>query len=107
MPTSNAAITIRMNDYINHSTSSTGPVTLKVKYSDFREMSKRRTFPKIIKDFVTFWTVAKELLNAVEFGNDKKIRLMGLTVSNTEYKIDDRQLRFDFGDEDGNEREGS
>ncbi|MDR1978292.1 MAG: DNA polymerase IV [Synergistaceae bacterium] len=75
-------------------------VTLKVKYADFREMSRRRTLPKAVRNFRTFWTVAKDLLNIVEFGNGKKIRLIGLTVSNAEDETEDRQLRFDFGDEE-------
>jgi DNA polymerase-4 len=74
-------------------------VTLKIKYADFREVSKRRTHQRPIGKFEIFWETAQELLDAVEFGSRKKIRLVGLTVSNTEENImEDRQLRFDFGD---------
>ena len=74
-------------------------LTLKIKYSDFKETSKRRTLPSPIEDFNTFWALALDLLDAVEIG-EQKIRLMGLSVSNaretdeTEY----RQLKFDFGE---------
>jgi DNA polymerase-4 len=79
-------------------------VTLKVKYADFKEMSKRRTLSKPVEDYHTFWSVALDLLAVVEFGEQKKIRLMGLSVSNAG-EADDmegRQLRLDFG-EDGTE----
>jgi DNA polymerase-4 len=78
-------------------------VTLKIKYADFREISKRKTLHNPVKKFDMFWTVAKELLKAVNFGNGKKIRLMGLTMSNAEDEngIGDRQLKLDFGDEEG------
>jgi DNA polymerase-4 len=76
-------------------------VTLKIKYADFRETSKRKTLPKSIKKFDVFWSVSVELLRAVDFGENKKIRLMGLSVSNAEDAdgAEYRQLELDFGDE--------
>jgi DNA polymerase-4 len=77
-------------------------VTLRVKYADFRELSRRRTLPYPIEDMGTLWEVALELLTLVEFGEDAKIRLLGLAVSNAdgEHDADDRQLRLDFGDDE-------
>jgi DNA polymerase-4 len=79
-------------------------VTLKAKYADFRETSKRRTVSNLIEDFRTFWGVAAGLLNAVEFSPQRKIRLMGLYISNAReaYEMEARQLTLDFG-EDGME----
>ena len=79
-------------------------LTLKIKYSDFKETSKRRTLSAPIEDFRTFWAVALDLLGAAEAGqNQKKIRLMGLSVSNAREadEMEYRQLRFDFGERDG------
>jgi DNA polymerase-4 len=75
-------------------------VTLKVKYADFREVSKRRTFSRPIDDFYTFWSVGADLLGAVEFGRQKKIRLMGLSVSGAMEtdEMEDRQLKLEFED---------
>ena len=74
-------------------------ITLKVKYADFREVSKRRTFSKPIEDFYVFWRVALGLLGAVEFSEEKKIRLMGIVISNTsergETEYLQSQLDFD------------
>jgi DNA polymerase-4 len=80
-------------------------VTLKIKYADFREISKRRTFSKPIEDFYTFWSVGIDLLDTVEFDKQKRIRLMGLSVSNARETdgVEDRQLRLDFGEDEAEE----
>jgi DNA polymerase-4 len=77
-------------------------VTLKIKYADFRETSKRKTLAKSIKKFDTFWAVSQELLASIDFGENKKIRLMGLTVGNAEETdiTGYRQLELVFGDEE-------
>jgi DNA polymerase-4 len=76
-------------------------VTLKIKYADFHETSKRKTLAKSIKKFEAFWIISEELLSAVYFGENKRIRLMGLTVSNAEEtdRNEYRQLQLDFEDE--------
>jgi DNA polymerase-4 len=81
-------------------------VTLKVKYADFKEVSKRRTFSRPIEEFYTFWNAAVDLLNAVESCKEKRIRLMGLSISNAREMdgIEDRQLRLNFGEEPRNKR---
>jgi hypothetical protein len=55
-----------------------------------------------VEDFYSFWRIALDLLAAVEFGQQKRIRLMGLYISNAREtnEIDDRQLKLDFGDLD-------
>jgi DNA polymerase-4 len=80
-------------------------VTLKVKYADFKEVSKRRTLSRPVEDFYTFWTMGQDLLSAVEFGQQKKIRLMGLYISNAREtsEIEDRQLKLDFGEDEAEE----
>ena len=73
-------------------------VTLKVKYANFSEISKRRTLSEPIVDFYTFLSLALDLLKAVEFSEQKKIRLMGLVVSNAREtdEMEYRQLTLDF-----------
>jgi DNA polymerase-4 len=80
-------------------------VTLKIKYADFREVSKRRTLSRPVEDFYTFWTMAQDLLDAVEFGKQKKIRLMGLSISNAREtnEMEDRQLKLDFVEDEAEE----
>ena len=83
-------------------------ITLKIKYSDFKEVSKRRTFSKPVEDFYTLWSVALDLLTTVEFDEQKKqkkIRLMGITVSNAMETdvMEYRQLKLDFGEDEAEE----
>jgi len=72
-------------------------VTLKVKYADFTQITRGRTPGGFVAEFDTFWQTARELLAAVEPG-DRKIRLLGLTVSNArELETPEAyQLEFDF-----------
>lgn len=72
-------------------------VTLKIKYSDFDIMTRSLTFPDFIRDYHVFYDTSVNLMNSVNL-NGRKIRLIGLTVSNVELpkKLDARQLRFDF-----------
>ncbi|MDR1483017.1 MAG: DNA polymerase IV [Synergistaceae bacterium] len=75
-------------------------VTLKLKYADFQEMTRRKTLAASIDRFGLFWMVAKELLDSTNIDIERQIRLMGLTVSNTEREQTGyRQLLLDFGDE--------
>ena len=77
-------------------------VTLKIKYADFRESSKRHTCPRPIRGFYTFWNAALSLLDAVESGERRKIRLIGLYISNA-MEADGmgyRQLELDFGEDE-------
>jgi DNA polymerase-4 len=77
-------------------------VTLKIKYEDFREMSKSKTYAQAVKNFDLFLSAAKELLDSVQVESGHKIRLMGLYASNAEDKnnIGHRQLLLDFGDDE-------
>ena len=75
-------------------------ITLKVKYADFKEMSRRRTLLEAVERFDVFWRVALELLGAALASSDRKIRLMGLSVSNAPEAsaLKYRQTLLDFGD---------
>ena len=80
-------------------------VTLKIKYADFKEVSKRRTLSEPVEDYYTFWKMALELLETVEFNRQKKVRLMGLTVSNASDadEFEYRQLKLYFGEDEAEE----
>jgi len=56
-------------------------ITLKIKYSDFRQITRNQSFPHPIGDFETILETAKQLLLAADSDN-KKIRLLGISVSN-------------------------
>jgi len=56
-------------------------ITLKIKYSDFKQITRSRSFPDSLNDLNTIASTAKELLSATDL-KSKKIRLLGITVSN-------------------------
>jgi DNA polymerase IV len=56
-------------------------VTLKIKYSDFKQITRNQSLPQGINDLPTIATIAKQLLLKTE-PEDKKIRLLGITLSN-------------------------
>jgi hypothetical protein len=49
--------------------------------------------------------VSIDLLGSVEFGQQKRIRLLGLSISNVREadEMEDRQLRLDFGEDEAEE----
>ena len=75
-------------------------VVLKLKYDDFRQITRSRTLPVPVRGPELLWETAVELLNQVDF-EGRKVRLLGLTVANTLKPAPaDRQLCFDFDVED-------
>ncbi len=57
-------------------------LTLKVKYADFTQISKRLTTTKPFKTKADILPLAKRLLSQVVYSSAHPIRLMGLSVSN-------------------------
>ena len=73
-------------------------VVLKLKYDDFRQITRSKTLFTAIDSDEALCRVSEELLAGVDF-HGRKVRLIGLTVGNTpEACADCVQLRFDFGE---------
>ncbi len=56
-------------------------ITLKVKYEDFKQITRSKSFSQQIKDFGGLLAAGKELLAGVDL-SQKRVRLLGLGVSN-------------------------
>lgn len=56
-------------------------ITLKIKYSDFRQITRNQSFPYLLNDLETLSATAKKLL-ALTSTDHVKIRLLGISVSN-------------------------
>jgi DNA polymerase-4 len=56
-------------------------VTLKVKYSDFTQITRNHSFSKPVCDFDTITETAKRLLEKVDM-EEKTVRLLGISLSN-------------------------
>lgn len=67
--------------------------TLKVKYHDFKLVSRSQTFPARIAETEIFSATAKQLLRQTEAGQ-KKIRLLGVGVSGFEDTDENGQLEL-------------
>ncbi len=56
-------------------------VTLKIKYADFKQITRNQSFPTGLNDLETISAAAKRLLAATE-PEDKAVRLLGISLSN-------------------------
>jgi DNA polymerase-4 len=56
-------------------------VTLKIKYHNFRQITRNFSFPGPVSDRDTIASTAKKLMRAV-FRDEDRIRLLGITLSN-------------------------
>lgn len=71
-------------------------VVLKLRFDDFRQITRSRTLPFAVATEETLRGVSEELLAGVGFGG-RMVRLIGLTVGNSdEFSRDCVQLCFDF-----------
>ena len=67
-------------------------VTLKMKYNDFRTITRAHSTPHYVSDAEGFATIARELLEA-QLPLPLPIRLMGLTLSNLEQDAEQQARR--------------
>jgi DNA polymerase-4 len=73
-------------------------LTLKVKYSDYQQVTRSRTCTESIADKALIVKIAAELLSTTEV-EQKRARLLGLTLSNLDCDLDPSQsvqLTIDF-----------
>src|SRR5690554_2846281 len=59
-------------------------VTLKVKYADFTMITRSKTVNNFVNSYDKLFDIGKELLLQVEDIEEKKIRLMGLTLKKSD-----------------------
>ena len=71
-------------------------VTLKIKFHDFRQITRSHSLPQPFGDWETIRTTGRKLLDAANL-EEKKIRLLGIGISNFETTDQTRsQLRLDY-----------
>ena len=56
-------------------------ITLKVKFSDFKQITRNQSYPQQVGDYPTILQTALQLLDKLDL-NGKKIRLLGISLSN-------------------------
>ena len=79
-------------------------LTLKIKFADFTVITRSRTVGHYIRSYEELFDLGKELLLQADDLLERKIRLMGLTLRNTDAEqgllpAEGIQLSLDFGEE--------
>jgi DNA polymerase-4 len=71
-------------------------ITLKVKYADFRVITRSKTVARLVTDYDTLYNAAMEMLREVDV--TPKVRLLGLSIKNAENLVwrDALQLTLNF-----------
>ncbi len=77
---------------LEHSETTGRTITLKVKFSDFRQITRSKTLQNYIRDFDTLHREVSDIRKSIKF-EAIRIRLLGVSISNLESDdCDDRQL---------------
>jgi DNA polymerase-4 len=59
---------------------------LKIKYHNFKTITRRFSSPDPTNDFETIYMTAKKLLDGTEL-EEKRVRLLGITMSNFRLEV--------------------
>lgn len=70
-------------------------ITVKIKYSDFQQITRSKSVHKYINDLNTIKQISEELTLNEELIK-KNIRLLGISINNFESESQDDQLMFDI-----------
>jgi DNA polymerase-4 len=77
---------------LEHSETAGRTITIKFKFSDFRQITRSKTLQNYIRDFDTLHKEVSEIRKSLKF-EGLRIRLLGLSISNLETEdCDDMQL---------------
>jgi DNA polymerase-4 len=77
---------------LEHSETTGRTITMKVKFSDFRQITRSKTLQNYIRDFETLHKEVSEIRKSLKL-EGYRIRLLGLSISNLETEdCEDRQL---------------
>ncbi|HEY5469821.1 MAG TPA: DNA polymerase IV [Bacteroidales bacterium] len=77
---------------LEHAETTGRTITLKIKFSDFRQITRSKTLQNYIRNFKTLHKEVSEIRKSINL-EGTRIRLMGVTISNLETEdFEDRQL---------------
>ena len=62
-------------------------VVLKVRYEDFKTLTKRRSLPQVVKEAEQIERIAHEIFDSLEEQSRRGIRLLGVTVTSFDEKF--------------------
>lgn len=90
-------LTCEVIDYVAKKGFKGRTVSLKIKFADFKVISRSKTFPMHVSDYETLFKTGEELLELIDL--TPKIRLIGIGIKNNEEEeswADAIQLRIRF-----------
>jgi DNA polymerase-4 len=67
-------------------------ITIKVKYADFKIITRSKTLPQKITVFQQFWHIAREMMKQIDL-SQKPVRLIGFGISNADNELHDKDLQ--------------
>jgi DNA polymerase-4 len=70
-------------------------ITIKIKYADFKTITKSKTLFQKITDFYQMWPVARAMMKSVDL-SIQPVRLLGFGVSNSRENIDTKQVQLEL-----------
>lgn len=70
-------------------------IILKVKYDNFQQITRSKTFRQIINDYEQIYSVSKNLLLNTEAGK-RKVRLLGVGISSFDDQQDNQMVQMDL-----------
>jgi len=84
---------------LSHSKTTGRTITLKIKFGDFRQITRSKTLQSYIRDFETLHREVSSIRKSIKL-EGSKIRLLGVSISNLESDDpEDRQLHL-FGEDE-------
>jgi hypothetical protein len=84
---------------LKHAETTGRTITLKIKFSDFKQITRSKTLQNYIRSFKTLHKEVTEIRKTINL-EGTRIRLMGVTISNLETEdFEDRQLYL-FGNKE-------
>jgi DNA polymerase-4 len=69
--------------------------TIKVKYADFKLITKSKTLPQKITDFHQFWPIAREVMKRIDLSG-QAVRLLGFGISNADEETDKKHIQMEL-----------
>ena len=70
-------------------------ITIKIKYADFKIITRSKTLPQKITAFHQFWHIAREMMKQIDLSG-QPVRLIGFGISNAEDEIPTKQMQLEL-----------
>jgi DNA polymerase-4 len=70
-------------------------ITIKIKYADFKIITRSKTLPRKITDFYQMWPVVREMMKQIDLSG-QPVRLIGFGVGNASDEPENKQVQLEL-----------